>query len=235
LVQDPVYFITIAFFAVLTTALPAGLGQPRFLPIIQALSLTIFAAIAIRRGNMRVALFVTGLWVSIQFAVIALLTFFVPGQVERAVVDGFDHRRALLEWLYTGQLFPSGLAINSVAYLTEALGIILGAVLTGGLVGAWFFMRLVNLAGYTSGALAMAAIGPFAALLPLPVWMLLRVAAYGCLWPLAASPLLTGIWSPPALWRTYRRQLLIGLGLLLVALISEWLLAGWWPSLLPEL
>jgi len=52
LTRDPVFYLMAAFFAFLTTALPALLGQFRFMPIGQTLVLAIFMAIAVRRGDL---------------------------------------------------------------------------------------------------------------------------------------------------------------------------------------
>ena len=123
--SDPIYFITAAFFALITTALPALMGQPRFLPIIQTVSLITFISVALHHRNVRGAIRVIALWLPIQFIVITLLTRLLGGQLEAAFNDGFAYRAAITAWFFGGAPHPSGLATQPLAYLIEFVGIVI--------------------------------------------------------------------------------------------------------------
>ncbi|RIK52381.1 MAG: hypothetical protein DCC57_09980 [Chloroflexi bacterium] len=226
LTRDPLYYFTVGFFALLTTALPALLGQPRFLPLIQALALTVFMAIPLQKGHLRGAINVMVLWLLLQYTLIALLTWGFGGYVERAIDDGFVYRGELASWFYDETVLPGGLQAAPIARLIEILGIILGSLLTAGLVGAWFLVRAVDLAGFGTGALLTSLDTPALILRVIPLWSLVRIAGYAGLVILLAEPLLANRWSLTHLL-TQRRQLLwISLGLVVGGLLLELVLPG---------
>ncbi|MEX1020348.1 MAG: hypothetical protein WDZ49_11865 [Litorilinea sp.] len=235
LVNDPIYRITVAVFALLTTGMPATLGQFRFMPIVQAIALTLFLGLALRRGNLRAGYTVLGIWLGVQLVVMTLLTVLLPPHIsERAITEGFLHRQALLEWVYAGTAYPSGILVAPLAYLIELVGILLGGLLSAGLIGGWFFMRLVNFTAYSIGTMTVMAQGGLGMLAPLLIWNLLRLLGYAMLFPLVALPLQTGEWTLAAYWPRYRRRILLGGGLILGGILLEVLLTPVWPQLLPQ-
>lgn len=235
LVQDPLFLITVAAFALITTGFPAALGQFRFMPLIQTIALTAFLSLAVRRGRLRAAYSILGIWIFVQFTSILTLTLIRPAQLERAIVEGFSHRQGLLEWIYTASAYPSGLAANPVAYIVEFMGIVIGGLVTAGLVGIWFLMRLINLTAYSIGTLTPVAEGTLALLVPLLLWHILRIVGYAALMPLVATPALSGVWSPTIYWQTHRRPILFGLALVIAGILLELLAAPLWPALMPEM
>jgi hypothetical protein len=224
--RDPIYYFTVGFFALLTTALPALMGQPRFLPIIQTLALTIFVAVAIHRHNVLGAIKVMALWLPIQFVVLTLLTVTFGQRLEAAFANGFLYRGAITAWFFAGTLFPAGLVSEPLTYVIEVIGILLGSLATAGLVGTWFLVRLVNQAAYGTGILLAALEDPGQSFLVLPYWTLLRAAGYASLIVLCAEPLLTNTWSPSYYWQQHRRLLLISVTLVLLGLLLELFLPG---------
>ena len=151
LTADPIFFVTFGFFAVLTTLMPAALGQANFLPILQALALTIFVAIPLRRGRVDRGIWVITLWIGLQLLVMSAGSALLPQLFERAVRDGFSYHRTLLEWSVTGEGLPGWLLANPLSRLGEIVGVLFGSLLTAGLAGLWFLMRAVNQFGYAAG------------------------------------------------------------------------------------
>jgi hypothetical protein len=231
LTRDPLYYVTVGFFALLTTALPGLLGQPRFLPVIQALALTIFIALPLRKGHIRGALNVMAIWLTLQYILMALLSWAFGGLVERAMANGFVYQGELAAWFYGSARLPGSLHAAPLARLVEIAGIVLGSMLTAGLVGAWFLVRAVNLAGYSTGTLLASLDTPALVPLVLPIWSLLRLAGYAGLIVLLAEPLLTNQWAIAFYWARRRRLLLLSLGLIIAGLIAELVL----PSLIAGL
>jgi hypothetical protein len=224
--DDPIYYITAAIFALISTALPAILGQQRFLPILQTLCLTIFVAFTLHHRNSRAAITVMAIWLPIQFAVIALLTGLMPGRLEKAFAEGFTYRGDLLAWFVGGAPFPGGLSLNPVGYLIEFFAITLGSLVSAGLVGIWYLVHLVNRAGFATGILFSNVTNPAFSSLVIPYWTLLRAAGYAGLIVLAAEPLLTYNWSPGYYWHNHRKLILISIGLIILSLVVELFLPG---------
>ncbi len=230
LTDDPVFYITVIFFAILTTVVPGLMGQPNFMPIVQALALTIFVAIPLRRGALRAALWVAVLWVVMQLVSIMAVTWLVPMQAARAIPDGFTYRNLLTTWFYTGEALPRSLLTAPLVRVGEVVGILLGSLLSGGLVGAWFLTRAVDLLGYSVMTLSqtVGALGFFAGLFP---WRLLSVAGYTGFFLLLAQPILTNHWQPSYYLHTQRRLVLGSAILLASGLLLEAILPGIWQGI----
>lgn len=227
LTRDPVFYLTAAFFALLTTGLPAVLGQPRFMPLVQAVVLAIFFAIPLRRQHLAGALAVVLIWLVVSMMTIMTLTWLAPLQIERAFENGFFHRAAFSEWYFAGTPLPAGFEKQPVPRLVEILGITLGSLLTAGVVGAWFLMRMANLAAFSAGHLVSSLGGPLLLPVALPVWSVLQIAGAAGLMVLLAEPLFARF-AVVAVFRRRRRPLLIFGALYVAGLLAELLLAGLW-------
>ncbi len=237
LTRDPVYFFMVAFFALLTTGFPAVLGQPRFLPIVQAVALTVFIAIPLRRGDFRAALGVVYLWLALAMATVFALTWLAPAQVARAFDDdwlqrlGWQHAAYYSEWYYANSVpLPASFADQPIYSLLEVVGVTLGTLLTGGLVGAWFLVKLANLAAFSAAGLLSTLGNPLLLPIALPVWSILQIVGGGGLLVLLAEPIYTPGFGAGVrkLFGPRRRLLLIFGGLYLLGVILELVLPPFW-------
>ncbi|MBK8049638.1 MAG: hypothetical protein IPK16_22540 [Anaerolineales bacterium] len=228
--KDPIFYVTVACFALLATGLPAMLGQPRFLPILQAVALTIFLAIPLRQGNLKGALTVIFLWLALSMLLLGTLTLFFSGQMERAFEGGFLHRAAISEWYYAEATLPASFQAQPVARIIEIAGIVLGSLLTWGLVGAWFLMRLANLAAFSAGSLLLTLQNPFLIVIALPIWSVLQIVGGGGLVALLAEPLVRGNLAAGVqrLFAERRVALMLFGGLFVVGILFELVLPGFW-------
>lgn len=232
--RDPVFFATVAFFALLTTGLSSVLGQLRFLPIIQALALTVLLWIPLRRRDLPGALATVFLWLAAAMLTVFVVTWLDPVQMERTFENGFLHRAAFAEWYYanslTGSPLPASFGTQPLASLAEVLGLVLGSLLTGGLVGAWFLMKLANLAAFSAASLLLTLPNPLLIVVALPVWSILQVIGGGGMLVVLAEPLASGRFGTGLreLARSRLRPLLIFGGLLLLGLLLELLLPPFW-------
>ncbi|MEZ4713971.1 MAG: hypothetical protein R3A44_42700 [Caldilineaceae bacterium] len=229
--DDPIFYGTVIMFALLTTIMPAILGQPRFLPVVQTLALTTFLALTVRRHKMRQIVTVLLLWLLIQFTLITLLSWATPGSLERAIPSGFDRRTAFIAWLFGNGALPDSLLARPIGRIGELFLIGLGGALTGGLLAVWILVRSVNLAGFYAGSLLVDFPTPLAMLIGLPLWTLLRLAGYAGWAVLAAEPMLIKNWSPGHLLQRHRRLLLISSACVALGLILELTLPGLWKAL----
>jgi hypothetical protein len=228
--RDPVFFAMAAFFALLVTAIPAALGQLRFMPLLQAASLTVFLLIPLRKRDLRGALIVVFLWLALSMLAILVLTWFVPEQMERTFENGFLHRAAVSEWYYADSPLPASFATQPVPSLVEIAGILLGSLLTGGLVGAWFLVKMANLAAFSAGSLLLTMDSPLLLPIALPIWSILQIAGAGGLVVLLAEPLISGRFAAGMgdLFRVRRRPLIVFGTIYLLGLILELILPAFW-------
>mgnify|MGYP003382383134 CR=1 FL=1 len=226
--RDPAYFLMAVFFALLTTGLPAVMGQPRFLPLNQAVVLTIFVAIALRRGDIRSGLAIVYLWLGVSMALLMVLTWFVPEQMERAIDNGFMQRAMTSEWYFARSPLPAGITEEPLAGIVEIAGILLGSLLTGGLVGAWFLMGMANLAAFSAGHLLAIFGNPLLIFIALPIWSILEIIGAGGLVVVFAEPLLSGRFALGS-WFQRRKRLLALFGVIFgLGLLAEALLPAFW-------
>lgn len=232
LTRDPIFYGTLVFFVLLTTAVPGLMGQPNFMPVIQATALTIFTAIALRRGGIDPALRVATVWLVVQGLFLFLITWLLPVQIEKAIHDGFLIRSGLMEWAYTGSVLPGSLLAAPLARLGEIAGILLGSLATVGLVGSWFLVKGVNLLAYGMGSLWRGVGSPLGILLGLAPWRLAQLAGYTGLFVLLIQPLLLNNWNPAHYLSTQRRLIVVSLALVAGGLIAELFLPGLWRALL---
>jgi hypothetical protein len=232
LTGDPIFYITVGFFAFMTTGVPGLMGQPNFMPIAQALGLTVFTAIPLRRGELKNAVMVVALWLGIQLLIMTAITMLAPLQASRAIAEGITYRMDLVTWAYTGDELPRSLLEAPLARLGEVVGVLLGSLLTGGLVGSWFLVRAVDLLGYSVGTLTREVVPALGLLLALTPWRLLTIAGYSGFFLLLAQPILTNHWQPAYYLKEQRRLILWSAGLLVAGLLLEALLPGLWQNLL---
>ena len=230
LTRDPVFYGSVAFFALLTTTLPAILGQPRLLPLVQAVSLTVLMGLALRRRDVRGALGVVFLWLLVSMLSMLVLTWFAPEPVERAFENGFEYRARFSEWYYASSVLPASFADQPLASLVEIVGILLGSLLTGGLVGAWFLVKMANLAAFGAASLLLTLGGVWMLPIALPLWSIAQLAGAAGLVVLLAEPLLSGRFAAGVanLFGQRRRLLLIFGALYAAGILLEWLLPSFW-------
>lgn len=228
--RDPIFFAMVAFFALLTTGLSSVLGQLRFLPIAQAVALTLLLLVPLRRRDLRGALATVFLWLALAMATVFAVTWIAPVEMERTFENGFLHRAAFAEWYYAGSPLPASFMSQPLASLVEIVGIVLGSLLTAGLVGAWFLMKLANLAAFSAASLLLTLENPLLIVVALPVWSILQVIGGGGLLVVLAEPLASGRLGAglAELGRSRRLPLLLFGGLFALGLLLELILAPFW-------
>ena len=233
LTSDPAYYVMAGVFALLTTALPAMLGQPRLMPVVQAVALTVFIAIPVRSGLWKQAAWVMSLWIVLELTVISSLTILSADHMERSFGNGFEYRAGLLAWTYGASPMPGTVRMQPAYRLVETIGVVVGSLATAGLVGNWFLVRAVNLTGFTIGVVWRTIGGPIGLLLSVPLWSVLRITGIAGIVILLSEPPLTGNWSPRYYWTYRRRLLVISLALVAIGVLLGLTAPAVWQKLLP--
>ncbi len=169
------------------------------------------------------------LWLSLQFMVMLVGSALLPVVFQRAIHDGFDFHRALLEWSATGSSLPGSLHENAGPRVVELFGVLLGSLVSAGLIGIWFLMRTLNQFAFAAGRLA--AEGPSGLILGLMPWRIAMIAGYAGSVALLAQPLLRNTWSPFFYLARHRRLAAVSILLLAAGLVTELALPGLWRVL----
>lgn len=229
LTEDPVFYITLCVFCFLTTFLPAFLGQPNLLPILQTAALTIFVAIPLRRGKVTRGILVVSLWLLLQFLIMSVGTALLPRPFDRAIHDGFSYYDTLLLWLHSGGGLQEPVRASPLARLGEFILVLLGTLLTAGLVGVWLLARAVNELGFVVGLMAPG--GPATILVGLMPWRVMTIAGHAGFVILLAQPLLTNNWSPASYIGRHRRLIQSSIVLVALGFVLEYTIPGLWKGL----
>lgn len=228
IVADPLFYGVVVFFALISTALPAALGQRWLLPIGQSVALWMLCFVAWRKGTALDAARVLALWAATQFVAFFVAVYFTGG--DGAIADGFAYRQALLEWVFGVGALPASWATEPVWRVVETLGVTIGSTLSGGILGVWLLVRSVNLYAF-GAATALAATGSvWGMVAALEPWWLLRIVAYAGIVATFALPGYTGRWTPAGWSLGERRLFWTSLGLLVAALLLEVLLPDIWAA-----
>ncbi len=233
LANDPIFYSTVVLFALLTTALPAFIGQPTFLLVAQTLALFTFIIVTLHQRMIRQTVLVLALWLVTQFIVFLVVTVLAEERVQVAIPNGFAYGMAYIEWFYqtAGAIRPDSFAAQPLARISELIAVTLGTLLSAGLVGVWFLVRALNLAAFNMGVLLVVSDKPLAFLEAVPVWSLLRISGYAGFIILFAEPLLTSNWNPGFYLRERRQLFLVSIILTLVGLLLELILPDFWRTL----
>ncbi len=231
LTGDPVYLVMAGVFAFLTTVLPIALTQPRTMPVVQALILTLFTALPIRAGLWRRAVRITALWLTVTLLLITVISFSAPAQVEASLSNGFEYRAQLLEWMYGVGAYPSWQASLTMSTALRVGAFTLGSVVTAGAVGYWFVFQQINHLGYAIGLVWSTVGGFIGLLLAVPFWSLLQVVGLAGLVIMLSEPILFRSWSARHFWRDRRTLIIVCCS----ALILGYLLALFVPVIWQQL
>ncbi len=226
LTRDPLFFAVTLFFSIFTTAIGGLLGLQTLLPLLQMLALFILLSVAVRAGDRRGALTVVGLFVVGVLAASTLLTVVAPGQMEKAIANGFEHRARFLEWFFANAPLPAGWSEQPAVWLAALAAATIGSLLTGGLTGIWVIVTTANLTGYQVGALSEALGTPTAFLIGLTPWSLLLLAGFAALTTTLAEPAWRG--GLRTGWAERRRPLLVGTALTAAGLLLLIFLPSYW-------
>ena len=232
LTSDPAYYIMVAVFAFLTTALPIALGQPRFLPVAQAVALTVFIAIPLKAGLWKRSALLMTMWLLLVVAIVAITTKLTPSHVELSIGSGFAFHTNLLAWLYNAKTASGVMQENILSDLVVTAGVIVGSLVSAGGIGNWFLMRLVNQTGFGIGIIWGAIEGRGGLLLAIPLWTVLRIAGLAGFVILFSTPLLSGQWSPHYYWKTMRSLILSSAILLILGILLGMFGPTLWQSLI---
>jgi len=225
--------LLIVLSTLLSYAIGWTIGVPLLLPILNTLASFPFMVLALKRGDLRLAVARMLLWALTMAVAATLLSYARPAQTDTLFLRGESYRAEMFGWVLTGQgaeSTPSQFIPQQAghAVLFSAL-----ALVTGGVAAMPMGAVLMNYMGHYVGTLAAASRHPFLTMaLGWHPWAVIRVISFVVIGVVLSAPLLSRLGSF-TVDRRAARSLLLGAAAGLVAdIILKTLLAPAWQRLL---
>jgi hypothetical protein len=225
--------ITIVAATVLSYALGARLGIPVVLPILNAAAGVPFMIVALRMGDLRLAVTRMLLWALAMGMCATLWSYARPAQTGALFLRGEAYRTEMFRWVLTGkgaESTPSRFIPQQVgqAAVFSAL-----AVATGGLLAMPLGAVLVNYMGHYVGALAADSRHPaWTMVLAWHPWAVVRIISFVAIGVVLSVPLLSRFTVLRIDAHLAKRFLSVAAAGLVIDVILKWLLAPAWQRAL---
>lgn len=227
--DDWIVYPSMAAGILATTFLPILLGQQICLPLLSALVLIPMFLWALRQGRPRKAIALALFWAVVQSLAVVVASLLFQDTASLAVQGGLEYRSAWLAWIEGGPLVALA---PSLAYGRQALELALYALamaLTGGVGGLLLLTLALDRFNFTVASLLAVAQSPaLMALVAWPLWFIVRLLGYLIVGAVLAEPVANLDLRPAylAAWLQRRRRLLLaGLGVILLGIVLQILLA----------
>jgi hypothetical protein len=225
--------VAIVAATVIAYLLGWALGIPILVPILNTLASVPFMVLALRRGNLQLAVVRMLLWALTMGVVATLLSYARPAETDALFLRGEAYRTEMFGWVMTGtgaESTPSQFIPQQVghALMFSAL-----ALATGGVVAMAMGAVLMNYMGHYVGCLAALSARPLLTmLLAWHPWAVIRVISFVVIGVVLSVPVLSRIAGARIDWRAARPLLLAAYGGLAVDVVLKALLAPAWQRLL---
>jgi len=225
--------LLIVLSTLLSYAIGWTIGVPLLLPILNTLASFPFMVLALKRGDLRLAVARMLLWALTMAVAATLLSYARPAQTDTLFLRGESYRAEMFGWVLTGQgaeSTPSQFIPQQAghAVLFSAL-----ALVTGGVAAMPMGAVLMNYMGHYVGTLAAASRHPFLTMaLGWHPWAVIRVISFVVIGVVLSAPLLSRLGSFTVDRRAARSLLLGAAAGLMADIILKTLLAPAWQRLL---
>jgi hypothetical protein len=210
-----------------------ALGIPILVPILNTLVSVPFMVLALKRGNLQLAIVRMLLWALTMGVVATLLSYARPAQTDTLFLRGEAYRTEMFTWVITGtgaESTPSQFIPQQAGHALIFSGL---ALATGGVVAMAMGAVLMNYMGHYVGALAASSARPMLTmLLAWHPWAVIRVISFVVIGVILSTPLLSRIARVRIDWSAARPLLLAAYGGLVIDVVLKALLAPAWQRLL---
>jgi hypothetical protein len=234
--DDWIVYPSMAMGVVVTTFFPILLGQQICLPLLSAAVLIPMFLWALRQGRPRRAVALALFWVVVQSLSVILASLLFADTAGRAVQGGLEYRTAWLAWIEGGTLVQMAPALDYVRQLIDLAIYALAMALTGGVGGLLLLTIALDRLNFTVASLLTTAQNPvLLAVASWPLWMIVRLVGYLIVGAVLAEPVANLDLRPAylAAWLQARKRLLLaGLGIILVGVVLQALLAPLYQTIL---
>lgn len=218
----------------LSYAVGWAIGVPVLLPILNTLASFPFMVLALRRGDLRLAVTRMLLWALTMGVMATLIAYVRPSTADALFLRGQAYRTEMMAWVMTGQGAESTPSQFIPQQLTHAAVFSGLALATGGTAAMPMGAVLMNYMGTYVGGVGAASRRPAAAIfLAWHPWAVIRVVSFVIIGVVLSTPLLSRLGKFRVDRAAARRLLLMaGAGLVLDIGLKAWLAPMWHELLL---
>lgn len=225
--------IAIVAATLLSYAVGGAIGVPILLPILNTLASFPFMVLALRRGDLRLAVARMLLWALTMGVVATLLAYARPAQTGTLFLRAEAYRTEMFAWVMTGQgaeSTPSRFITQQAGHAALFSGL---ALATGGAAAMPMGGVLMNYMGHYVGTLAASSRRPaLTMLLAWHPWAVLRVISFVVIGVVLSVPLLSRVAKFRVDRSAARTLLLWACAGLIADVVLKTLLASTWQRLL---
>jgi hypothetical protein len=225
--------ITIVLATTASYAIGWVVGIPRLVPILNTAAAFPFMLLALKRGDVRLAIARMLLWALTMGACATLLSYARPAATDSLFIRGEAYRVEMFEWVLTGrgaESSPSQFIPEQTVHTAIFSGL---ALASGGLLAMPMGAVLMNYMGHYVGALAGRSARPLATMvLGWPPWSVVRVISFVILGVVLSAPVLSRLGRFRVSLRASRPLVVAACCGLIVDIALKTLLAPAWQRLL---
>jgi hypothetical protein len=186
--------IAIVVATLLSYAIGWAIGVPVLLPLLNTLASFPFMVLALRRGDLRLAVARMLLWALTMAAVATLVSYERPVQTDSLFLRGQAYRTEMFGWVMSGQgaeSRPSEFIPQQAGHAAAFSGL---ALVTGGAAAMPMGAVLMNYMGHYVGALAASSRRPvLTMILGWHPWAVIRVISFVVIGVVLSAPLLSRV------------------------------------------
>jgi hypothetical protein len=225
--------VLIVLITLLSYAIGWLIGEPLVLPVLNTLASFPFMVLALKRGDLRLAVARMLLWALTMGVTATLLSYARPPQTDVLFLRGEAYKTEMFSWVATGQGAESTPSLFIPQQAWHALLFSGLALATGGAAAMPMGAVLMNYMGHYVGTLAASSASPVTALLlGWHPWAVIRVISFVVIGVVLSMPLLSRLVTFRADWKTGRLLLLLAVAGLVTDVVLKTLLAPTWQRLL---
>ncbi len=225
--------VLIVLGTLLSYAVGWAIGVPVLLPVLNSLASVPFMVLALRRGDLRLAVARMLLWALTMGVVATLLSYVRPAQTDVLFLRGESYRAEMFAWILTGQgaeSRPSQFIPQQVGQAALLSGL---ALATGGVAAMPMGAVLMNYMGHYVGTLVASSRRPAVTiLLAWHPWAVIRVISFVVIGVVLSAPLLSRLGGFRVDRGVARTLLIAACAGLFADIVLKALLAPVWQRLL---
>ncbi len=225
--------LVLVFGTLLSYALGWAIGVPALVPVLNTAASFPFMVLALRRGDLRLAVARMLLWALTMGAAATLLSYARPAETGLLFLRAAAYRTEMFTWVATGrgpESTPSQFIPQQAGHAALFSGL---ALASGGVVAMPMGAVLMNYMGHYVGTLAESSARPMRTLvLAWHPWAVIRVVSFVVIGVVLSAPLLSRLFGFRVDWAQARPLLTAAAAGLVADIVLKALLAPAWQRLL---